>query len=103
MMLLFGQFNYGKKGILDRTHTRLFTVRSFCRTIEGEGFRVRAVRGFGPPIEDMVGDAWPWRALDRVANWLARLWPSMFSYQFLVEADVGPSVVVQPGAPSTSA
>ncbi len=103
LMLMFGQFNYGKKGILDRTHTRLFTVRSFCRTIEGEGFRVRAVRGFGPPIEDMVGGAWPWRVLDRVANWLARLWPSMFSYQFLVEADVGPSVVVQPGGPSTSA
>lgn len=95
LMLLFGQFNYGKKGILDRTHTRLFSVRSFCRTIEGEGFRVRSVRGFGPPIEDMVGRSWPLRALDRVASILARLWPSMFSYQFLVEADVGPRVVVR--------
>jgi glycosyltransferase involved in cell wall biosynthesis len=28
LMLLFGQFNYGKKGILDATHTRLFTFRS---------------------------------------------------------------------------
>jgi 2-polyprenyl-3-methyl-5-hydroxy-6-metoxy-1,4-benzoquinol methylase len=97
LMLLLGQFNYGKKGILDRTHTRLFTVRSFCRTIEGEGFRVRSVRGFGPPIEDMVGRGLLLRALDRVANWLARLWPSLFSYQFMVEADVGPRVVVQPG------
>jgi len=96
LMLLFGQFNYGKKGILDRTHTRLFSVRSFCRTIEGEGFRVRSVRGFGPPIEDMVGRSWPLRLLDRVANWLARVWPGMFAYQFLVEADVGPRLVVQP-------
>ncbi|MEZ5963558.1 MAG: bifunctional glycosyltransferase/class I SAM-dependent methyltransferase [Planctomycetota bacterium] len=96
-MLLFGQFNYGKRGILDRTHTRLFSVRSFCRTIEGEGFRVRTVRGFGPPIEDMVGRAWPLRLLDRIAAGLAKLWPSMFAYQFLVEADVGPRVVVQPG------
>jgi len=28
MMLLLGQFNYGKAGILDRTHTRLFTFRA---------------------------------------------------------------------------
>ena len=28
LMLLLGQFNYGKKGILDATHTRLFTFRS---------------------------------------------------------------------------
>jgi SAM-dependent methyltransferase len=97
LMLLLGQFNYGKKGILDRTHTRLFSVRSFCRTIEGEGFRVRSVRGFGPPIEDMVGRSAPLRALDRLASWLARVWPSLFAYQFLVEADVGPRLVLQPG------
>ncbi len=97
LMLLLGHFNYGKKGILDRTHTRLFSVRSFRRTIEGEGFRVRSIRGFGPPIVDMIGMAWPLRVLDRVASWLARIWPSMFAYQFLVEADVGPRVVVEPG------
>src|SRR3954463_11991065 len=28
LMLFFGQFNYGRKGILDATHTRLFTFRS---------------------------------------------------------------------------
>ena len=28
LMLLLGQFNYGKAGILDRTHTRLFTFRT---------------------------------------------------------------------------
>src|SRR6185436_11111818 len=27
-MLLLGHFNYGRKGILDRTHTRLFTFGS---------------------------------------------------------------------------
>lgn len=100
LMLVFGQFNYGKKGILDRTHTRLFSVRSFRRTIEGEGFRVRSIKGFGPPIEDMIGKSWPLRALDRFAAWLARVWPSMFAYQILVEADVGPAVVVEPGRTS---
>jgi hypothetical protein len=85
-MLALGQFNYGKKGILDLTHQSLFTVRSFCRTLEGEGFRVESVRGFGPPMRDMVGASWPLRMIDSVAGGLARLWPSLFGYQFLVEA-----------------
>ena len=35
-MLLFGQFNYGKRGILDLTHTRLFTFESFRRLFDAE-------------------------------------------------------------------
>src|SRR6185437_9548148 len=34
LMLLLGQFNYGKRGILDMTHTRLFTFSSFRRLLE---------------------------------------------------------------------
>jgi SAM-dependent methyltransferase len=86
LMLALGQFNYGKKGILDLTHKRLFTVRSFCRTLEGEGFRVDRVRGFGPPIRDMVGRGGLLGLLDTIGGTLARLWPSLFGYQFLVEA-----------------
>src|SRR5262249_34404770 len=33
LMLLAGQFNYGKAGILDRTHTRLLTFRSLPRVL----------------------------------------------------------------------
>jgi len=86
LMLLLGYFNYGKKGILDLTHTRLFTVRSFCRTLEGEGFRVASVRGFGPPIRDMIGTSPLLRFLDTTASFLSRVWPSLFGYQLLVEA-----------------
>ncbi len=85
-MLAIGQFNYGKRGILDLTHQRLFTIRSFRRMLEGGGFRVERVRGFGPPIEDMVGRTLLLRAIDRASSFLARLLPSVFSYQFLVEA-----------------
>ena len=86
VMLALGFFNYGKKGILDLTHTRLFTIRSFCRTLEGEGFEVLGVRGFGPPISDMVGSSAILRLLDSMASFLARISPSLFGYQFLVEA-----------------
>ena len=86
MMLALGFFNYGRKGILDLTHTRLFTIRSFCRTLEGEGFEVLDVKGFGPPILDMVGSGVFLRVLDRISALMARVWPSLFAYQILVEA-----------------
>jgi SAM-dependent methyltransferase len=86
LMLALGFFNYGKKGILDLTHSRLFTVRSFCRTLEGEGYEVLSVRGFGPPLVDMIGRSALLRLLDRATSLMARIWPSLFSYQMLVEA-----------------
>ncbi|MBV9358710.1 MAG: glycosyltransferase, partial [Chloroflexi bacterium] len=40
LMLLVGSFNYGKRGILDLTHTRLFTFRSLRRLLEESGFEI---------------------------------------------------------------
>ncbi|MCB9890519.1 MAG: glycosyltransferase [Planctomycetes bacterium] len=85
-LLFCGMFNYGKKGILDLTHKRLFTTRSFKRTLEGEGFVIDKLVGFGPPIRDMIGKGWFFGTLDSVCGFFARLWPSVFAYQFLVEA-----------------
>ena len=45
LMLLFGQFNYGKKGILDVTHTRLFTFRSMRELLKQSGYKILEVRG----------------------------------------------------------
>lgn len=84
--LLFGQFNYGKRGILDLTHTRLFTVYSFKKLLANAGFAIKEVKGFGPPIEDLVGDSATLRAIDRTSGVLARLWPRMFAFNFLVVA-----------------
>ena len=39
LMLLFGQFNYGRKGILDATHTRLFTFRSLRELLKQSDYR----------------------------------------------------------------
>ena len=46
-MLLLGQFNYGKRGILDITHTRLFTFGTLRRLFEQAGFEV--TESSGPP------------------------------------------------------
>ncbi len=49
LMLLIGQFNYGRRGILDMTHTRLYTFSSFERVVAAVGLRhPRAKGGAGP-------------------------------------------------------
>ncbi|MEI6650693.1 MAG: bifunctional glycosyltransferase/class I SAM-dependent methyltransferase [Candidatus Moraniibacteriota bacterium] len=89
---LFGWFNYGKKGILDRTHHRLFTISSFRRLLENAGFSVIAVRGFGPPISDGIGNTAILRIIDRLCLFLAQIWPTMFAFNFLLTAKRMPSV-----------
>ena len=59
LMLRFGQFNYGKAGILDRTHTRLFTFRSLRRLLVDAGFRDPArSAGVPAPFPKVLGDGW---------------------------------------------
>ena len=87
LMLLMGFFNYGRKGILDLTHTRLFTVGTFRRLFTQNGFEVEAIEGFGPPIRDLIAPGSKFiRAIDSCAAWLARIWPSVFAYQILIHA-----------------
>jgi glycosyltransferase involved in cell wall biosynthesis len=86
LSLAAGQFNYGKRGILDLTHTRLFTVYSFRKLLANAGFLVEEVNGFGPPVRDMVGDSGFLRAADTTSGTLARVWPRLFAFSFLVVA-----------------
>lgn len=92
LMLLLGLFNYGKRGILDKTHKRLFTVSSFKRLLRTYGYEVTAVRGFGPPIRDLISTRWPYSMIDSMLSGLARAWPGLFAYNFLVLARRRPSL-----------
>ena len=47
---VFGQVDYGRTGILDRTHTQLFTFRTFEHLLHDAGFRVKVVRGVPAPF-----------------------------------------------------
>lgn len=41
--LMHGDWRYGAEGLLDRTHLRFFTRRSFTRLLQGEGWRVERI------------------------------------------------------------
>jgi 2-polyprenyl-3-methyl-5-hydroxy-6-metoxy-1,4-benzoquinol methylase len=84
--LLLGQFNYGKKGILDRTHKRLFSIRGLKKLLVQVGFRVESVVGFSPPLSDLISSHWLMKFLEMVHSSLSRIYPKMFSYNFLMVA-----------------
>jgi len=81
LMLLFGQFNYGKRGILDLTHTRLFTFRTFRRLFEQSGYEVIEMRGVPAPFPLALGDSWFARTLLGVQRLLIRLSRTWFAFQ----------------------
>jgi hypothetical protein len=81
LMLLFGQFNYGKRGILDLTHTRLFTFATFRRLFEQSGFEVLEMRGVPAPFPLAVATGALGRLLLAINKVLIRVSRSLFAYQ----------------------
>jgi 2-polyprenyl-3-methyl-5-hydroxy-6-metoxy-1,4-benzoquinol methylase len=92
VMLLLGQFNYGKAGILDRDHTRLFTFRTLSHLLSDSGLRVRKVRGVPAPFPKVFGPG-PLGKLAVATNIaLIGVSKTLFSYQIYVEAESTPDV-----------
>jgi glycosyltransferase involved in cell wall biosynthesis len=104
LMLLAGQLNYSKRGILDLTHTRLFTFRTFRRLFEQRGFDILQTHGIPAPF--------PLAVRGSVARWLLamnraliRLRRTMFSYQslFVVRARPGLKYLLEQAYRSSAA
>ena len=92
LMLLFGQFNYGKKGILDVTHTRLFTFRSINELLRQSGYKILEVRGIPAPFPVALGNNAIGRLFVRLNNLLIRVSRGFFAYQIFVRAEAMPTV-----------
>lgn len=92
MNLLLGRFSYAERGILHVNHKRLFTQRSLRRSLRECGYVVERFIGVGVPFEAVLGSGFVGRSLDRVAGWLAWLWPPLFAFQFLVVARPLPGI-----------
>jgi glycosyltransferase involved in cell wall biosynthesis len=92
IMLMLGQFNYGKAGILDRTHTRLFTFRSLRRVLLDAGFRIKEMRGVPAPFPKVLGDGILGKVAVAINSLLIRVSRTLFSYQIFVIAECTPAV-----------
>jgi len=92
LLLLAGQFNYGKRGILDMTHTRLFTFGSLRRLLEGSGFELTQVRGIGAPFPLALGNRRAARSLLALNRWGNRIRKNLFAYQAFAVAQPRPSL-----------
>ena len=92
LMLLAGQFNYGKAGILDRTHTRLFTFRAAEHLLRDAGFRIKTVKGVPAPFPKVLGNGPLGRSVLNANLALIRLSKTLFSYQIFIEAESTPDV-----------
>jgi glycosyltransferase involved in cell wall biosynthesis len=86
--IALGLFSYDQRGILDRTHVRFFTRRSFLQLARRCGLQPGLTRHTGIPF-DAVGlggrTGLLGRFVCRVDSALVRAWPTMFAYQFVFE------------------
>ena len=92
LMLLLGQFNYGRKGILDATHTRLFTFRSLKALLDQSGYNILEVRGIPAPFPKAIGNNFISRFFLRLNQAFIRVSKGFFSYQIFVRAVAKPTI-----------
>jgi glycosyltransferase involved in cell wall biosynthesis len=92
LMLLAGQFNYGKVGILDRTHTRLLSFRSTRHLLRDSGYRIKSMRGVPAPFPKVLGNGRLGHLAVKANLVLIKLSKTLFSYQIYVEAETTPDV-----------
>jgi 2-polyprenyl-3-methyl-5-hydroxy-6-metoxy-1,4-benzoquinol methylase len=88
--LLSGRFNYAQRGILDITHKRLFTKSSLRTALRDSGYvieQMRAVPAPGGVIGGTIG-----KILGALFAMLARIWPRMFAFQWLVVCHPRPGI-----------
>ena len=92
MALLFGWFNYGLRGILDLTHTRLFTFATVRRLFEQAGYRVEEIRGVPAPFPLAFGEGLLGGMALAINKVLIRMSKSLFSYQIFMVCSPLPSL-----------
>ena len=92
LMLLLGQFNYGKRGILDISHTRLFTFSSLRALFEQAGFEVLRTQGIPAPYPLAIGNNLTSKFLLSLNTALIRISRGLFSYQIFCEVRCSPSL-----------
>lgn len=82
--LLLGQFNYGKRGILDADHATLFTFGSLERMLKSMGYEIVEVKGIPAPFPLALGDNFFSHFLVRLNMLLIFFFKGLFAYQIAI-------------------
>jgi 2-polyprenyl-3-methyl-5-hydroxy-6-metoxy-1,4-benzoquinol methylase len=82
LSLLSGRWRYTDRGILDRTHTHLFTRATLREAIEAAGYVVDRI-DFSAPAPGGSD------ALDAAVRRIATVRPTLFAYQWIAVAHTG--------------
>ena len=89
LQLLMGRFHYQDRGILDRTHLRFFTRKTFREFLEEADLETLQLTATPGPLRQIVPQRYHGKLLAAVHdfnNWLAVTWPTMFGYQWIAVA-----------------
>lgn len=92
LQLLIGNFNYGKEGVLDKTHKRLYTFSTIVKNCRQSGYIVEKVKGIPAPFPKAIGNNIVGHILLQINRMLIAVWRGFFSYQIYLE--VRPTPVV---------
>ncbi|WAR46604.1 glycosyltransferase [Methylomonas rapida] len=92
IMMFIGQFNYGRRGILDITHTRLFTVGSLERLVRYAAYNVIDRSYIPAPYPLAIGLNSISIALVKINSLVAKIFPGLFAYQSLYVIKPRPSI-----------
>lgn len=96
--VLVGRFEYMERGILDRTHLRFFTLKTFRELLSDAEVTVEELAVAPVQLLLLVPKryhGWWLRALHWLDATLARSWKTMFGYQFVAVARLGKAAEAQ--------
>lgn len=94
LKLLFGQFDYQERGIMDKTHLRWFTRRTARKLLEVHGCQIVEERMTNMPVDLALGispTSFLAKAIHRVLRVFTVLMPGLMGYQILLVARAGGS------------
>jgi hypothetical protein len=93
ILLLLETFNYGNRGILDKTHTRLFTFRSMKTLLMQSGFYILETKGIPAPFPLALGDdSMIGKFFLALNQWAISISKGLFSYQIYYAVKPRPTV-----------
>lgn len=87
--VLMGRFPQHERGLFDSTHLHFYNWEGWVNLLRRAGFRIETVESSAVPVGlalPSMDGSWPVRALERLSFECARVWKTLFAYQFVVSA-----------------